>query len=142
MVAKREVEMAKHAEGNFRDEANEWEEKTTAEFEGGLKITQTTSKQYLAGDMDAVGTVNYVTFYHADGTCTYVGITHLEATLDGKKGAFVVRSTGRWEVDTARESWAILPGTGTGELAGIKGEGGFAMKHGASGKWTLDYDFE
>jgi hypothetical protein len=134
--------MAKHAEGNFRDEANEWNEKTTAEFGEGVKLTQTTSKQYLAGDADAVGTVNYVTFYHPDGTCTYVGLTHFEATLDGKKGTFVVRSTGRWEVDTARESWVIIPGTGTGELAGIKGEGGFVIKHGTPGSWTLDYDFE
>ena len=38
--------------------------------------------------------------------------------------------------------WSVIPGSGTAELAGLRGEGGFVAELGQSASITLDYWFE
>jgi hypothetical protein len=38
--------------------------------------------------------------------------------------------------------WFVVPGSGTGELAGLRGEGGFQAELGQHADVTLDYWFE
>ena len=39
-------------------------------------------------------------------------------------------------------TWFVIPGSGTGGLAGLRGEGGFAANLGQDAEVTLDYWFE
>jgi hypothetical protein len=38
--------------------------------------------------------------------------------------------------------WSVVPGSGTGDLAGLRGEGGFEGEFGKGSTGTLDYWFE
>ena len=44
-------------------------------------------------------------------------------------------------VDTTAE-YVVEPGSGTGDLAGLRGRGGMAAGHSASNAFPFDYDFE
>jgi Protein of unknown function (DUF3224) len=43
---------------------------------------------------------------------------------------------------TVSGDWFVVPGSGTGELAGLRGEGGFTAELGHRADITLDYWFE
>ncbi len=42
----------------------------------------------------------------------------------------------------SKATWFVVPGSGTGELAGLRGEGGFEGRFGTGSVGTLDYWFE
>jgi len=41
-----------------------------------------------------------------------------------------------------KATWFVVPGSGTGDLSGLRGEGGFAGGFGKGSDATLDYWFE
>jgi hypothetical protein len=41
-----------------------------------------------------------------------------------------------------KATWFVVPGSGTGDLSGIRGEGGFEGQFGKGSDATLDYWFE
>jgi hypothetical protein len=41
-----------------------------------------------------------------------------------------------------RATWEVTPGSGTGDLQGLRGEGGFEGAFGEGSRATLDYWFE
>jgi hypothetical protein len=46
------------------------------------------------------------------------------------------------EANVVKGDWFVVPGSGTGELAGLRGEGGFEAALGEHASITLDYWFE
>ena len=60
-------------------------------------------------------------FYRADGTSDYVTLMHITGTLDGRPGSFVLQGHGTYDGTTARAQSQVVPGSGTGELAGLNG---------------------
>jgi hypothetical protein len=41
-----------------------------------------------------------------------------------------------------KATWFVVPGSGTGDLSGLRGEGGFEGDFGKGSEGTLDYWFE
>ncbi|MGH8140558.1 MAG: DUF3224 domain-containing protein [Steroidobacteraceae bacterium] len=41
-----------------------------------------------------------------------------------------------------KAAWCVVPGSGTGDLSGLRGEGGFEGHVGKGSDGTLDYWFE
>jgi hypothetical protein len=60
-------------------------------------------------------------YYRPDGTSSYVTLMTLEGELDGRNGSFVLRGDGAYDGTTARGESTVVPGSGTGALAGIIG---------------------
>ena len=58
----------------------------------------------------------------------------------GKAGSFVLRRTGVFENGVAQESYVVIPGSGTGDLRGLRGEGASAVGHGTEHPLTLNYE--
>ncbi|HUL71923.1 MAG TPA: DUF3224 domain-containing protein [Vicinamibacterales bacterium] len=46
-----------------------------------------------------------------------------------------------FEAGQAKESYTVVPGTSTGELHGLRGEGRTAVGHGMEHPFTLEYEF-
>ena len=44
--------------------------------------------------------------------------------------------------DLVSGDWFVIPGSGTGELSGLRGEGGFRANLGESAQVHLDYWFD
>jgi hypothetical protein len=60
-------------------------------------------------------------FYRADGTSSYVTLMQVNATFDGRTGSFVLQGTGGYDGTSASSQSTVIPGSGTGELAGLTG---------------------
>jgi hypothetical protein len=55
------------------------------------------------------------------GEATYVALESFEGTLDGKSGGFALAHSGEMDAGSEALRIGIVPGSGTGELAGIRG---------------------
>jgi hypothetical protein len=62
--------------------------------------------------------------------------------IEGRRGSFLLQDAGTLEGNTVRGDWFVVPGSGTGELTGLRGEGAFQAELGQPAAITLDYWFE
>jgi hypothetical protein len=64
--------------------------------------------------------------------------------VGGRRGSFVLQSSGTYADNTARVTWFVVPGSGTDELAGLSGQGGYTSGHEdyPNVPYTLEYEFE
>ena len=98
-----------------------WDEKPYREFSDGGKLTRADVLLSGPGDGLTSATFEALMFYRADGTSDYVTLMHITGTLDGRPGSFVLQGHGTYDGTTARAQSQVVPGSGTGELAGLNG---------------------
>ena len=55
------------------------------------------------------------------GDAGYVALEVLDASIDGRRGTLVLQQSGTMTGGDAELTYRIVPGSGTGELAGITG---------------------
>ena len=69
----------------------------------------------------------------------YVAVELVTGALEGRSGSFVLQHSGVVDGADSRAAGLVLPGTATGELAGLRGT--FELTHEESGALlTLDYE--
>lgn len=117
-----------------------WDEKTYSEGQGLPKLTRASVTKTYTGDIAGEGHVEYVMMYRSDGSAAFVGLERFVGRLAGKTGSFVLRRVGVFEGGLAKEEYSVIPGSATGELQGLLGEGSSAVGHGMEHPFTLDYD--
>ncbi len=78
--------------------------------------------------------------YRSDGSATFVGLERVVGRIAGKPGSFVLQRTGVFENGQAKESYSVIPGSTTGELRGLLGDGVSAVGHGTEHPFTLNYE--
>ena len=62
--------------------------------------------------------------------------------LRGRQGTFVLQGSEIVENGKIKATWFVVPGSGTGDLSGLRGEGGFEGQFGKDSDGTLEYWFE
>lgn len=62
--------------------------------------------------------------------------------LGGRQGTFVLQGSEIVENGKIEAPWFVVPGSGTGNCSGLRGEGGFEADFGKGSDATLDYWFE
>ncbi len=132
--------MSVHANAKFQMKS--WDEKPYDEIEGGPKLTRATVAKSCSGDIEGDGTVEYLMIHREDGSASFVGLERVIGSIGDRRGSFVLEHKGTFEGGTAKATWSVVPGSGTGDLSGLRGEGGFASAHADEYAITLDYDFE
>lgn len=130
--------MTERAEGTFQ--LTGWDEQTYQELAGGAKLTRAHIAQDFSGSMAAKGDSESLMCYREDGTASFTGLTRLVGQLNGRPGSFVVQADGTYDGSAARTRWVVIPGSGTDELRGLRGEGSAVAPGGPSGSFSLDYD--
>ena len=123
-------------------EVRTWDEKPYNETDGGPKLTRASVTKSFRGDIEGEGTLEYLMFYPGDGSATFVGLERVAGRIGERSGSFVLQHSGTFEGGTAKATWSVVPGSGTGDLRGLRGKGGFASAHQQRYPITLDYDFE
>lgn len=123
-----------------RFEIKSWKETPYSEGEGLPKLTRASVAKTYAGDLDGEGQVEYLMMYRSDGSATFVGLERIAARLAGKSGSFVLQRTGSFENGQAKETYAVIAGSATGELLGLRGDGASAVGHGMEHPFTLGYE--
>ena len=105
--------------------------------EGGGKLTRATVELAFSGAIDGVAVVAWLMAYRADGTAHFVGLARVRGSLDGRPGSFVLENTGEFDGMVAKGEWSVVQGSGTGDLQGLTGTGGFEA--GQEATYTLKY---
>lgn len=122
-------------------EVKGWDEKPYSEVEGGAKFTRASVTKTFHGDIEGEGTLEYLMFYPGDGTATFIGLERVVGRMGARSGSFVLQHSGTDDGGTASITLSIVPGSGTGDLRGITGQGSSIASRNEPGfPMTLDYN--
>ena len=132
--------MRKTAKARFK--ITNWNEEPYSAGTGIPKLTSASVTKTLTGDIDGEGHVEYLMAYVAEDNASLVGMERVTGTLAGKSGTFVLRRTGVYENGEAKETYTVVPGSATGELQGLKGEGKTSVGHGMEFPFELSYELD
>ncbi|MDQ6772042.1 MAG: DUF3224 domain-containing protein [Candidatus Dormibacteraeota bacterium] len=132
--------MATQATG--RIDVKTWEETPYGEVEGGPKLVRVAVTETFSGDIVADGEVTFLQVVRGDGSASFVGVERVTGRLGDRSGSFVLQDQGNLEGGAVKGTWFVVPGSGTAELVGLRGEGGFEATLGQSAAIRLDYWFE
>ena len=118
-----------------------WNETAHDETAGEHKLTAVHARNRYSGDWEGESSLHLLMVYVGDQAVHYTGLERVTGSLGGRRGSFVLKHEGIFEDGLAKTAWTVVPGSGTGELAGLSGTGGFASGHAEESPVTLDYDF-
>jgi hypothetical protein len=99
-------------------------------------------EETFTGDIEADSPVRALQRPREDGSATQVSLQRVRGTLGGRRGTFVLQGSQLVERGKITATWFVVPGSGTDELTGLRGEGGFVGEFGKGSEGTLDYWFE
>ena len=125
---------------NARFAIKSWDEKPCSEGPDQPRLTRASVTKTYTGDIEGDGMVEYLMMYRGDGSATFVGLERVVGRVGGKTGTFVLQRTGVFESGQAKESYSVIPGSATGELLGLAGDGRSAVGHGMEHPFTLSYE--
>ena len=91
-------------------------------FEGALEATSR-GEMLATRDGDAGG---------------YVAIERVTGTLDGRRGSFVLQHSSTMDADGQHQHVQVAPGSGTGDLAGLRGRMSISILDGRHA-YAFDY---
>jgi hypothetical protein len=96
----------------------------------------------FAGDIDGESKVWALQVQRDDKSTSLVSMQRFRGKLAGRQGTFVLQGSEIVENGKIKATWFVVPGSGTGDLFGLRGEGGFEGSFGKGSDGTLDYWFE
>jgi hypothetical protein len=116
-----------------------WDEKPYAEIDGERKLTRTHATFVYEGDIEGEGSVEYLMAYSPNGLGNFVGLERIVGRVGGRPGSFVVQHTGTFDPQSVTTQWQIVPGSGTGELEGLRGGGEVVLA--GHGPYPITFDY-
>lgn len=96
----------------------------------------------FTGDIEGEGTARVIQAARKDGSATFAGIERVRGSIAGRKGTFLLQVSGTVVGKEMHAEWFVVPRSGTGELTGFRGDGGFTAQLGQHGTVWLDHFFE
>lgn len=130
----------KHAKG--RIDVNTYEPTPYDENEEGPDLVEIHVSETFSGDIEGDGVVRFLQAVREDGSASFVGIERVSGQIGERKGSFLLQDAGTLVDNIVKGEWFVIPGSGTDELEGLMGEGGFTAQVGDHASITLDYWFE
>jgi hypothetical protein len=129
-----------HATG--RIDVKTYEPQPYEEADEGPNLVEIHVSETFSGDIDGEGVARFLQAVRKDGSASFVRIERVTGSIGGRTGSFLLQDAGTLEGNTVKGGWFVIPGSGTGELSGLRGEGGFTAELGQHASITLDYWFE
>jgi len=138
-----------HAIGQSRERA-EAKAKITVQSSEAKPYDQTASpvlmeislSETFTGDIDGDSPVRALQVLRDDHSASLVSVQRFRGKLCGRQGTFVLQGQEIVENGKITATWFVVPGSGTGGLSGLRGEGGFEGDFGKRSDATLNYWFE
>ena len=130
-----------HATGSF--EWKDYREQPYSESDQGLKLTCSSVTNNYFGDMEGTGTQEYLTVYRDGRPISVTGLEHFVGRVGNHLGSFVLQGSATMEGAVLKATWFVVPGSGTGDLTKVRGEGSYVYKHGEpQTPFRFDYDID
>jgi hypothetical protein len=131
--------MSTRATANF--EMTSWDEKPYDEIDGQPRLARASVANTYRGDIEGQGKVEYLMLYRDDSSASFVGLERISGRLGGRSGSFVLQHSGTYEGGTTTATSSVVPGSGSGDLHNLRGQGSFVSQYGQLAPVTLDYEF-
>ena len=105
----------------------------------GAEVSRVHISRTFSGDLEGESVAELL-IAKSEAGGGYGGHDRVTGSLQGKTGGFVFQHTGLMGPDGVTNTGTIGPGTGTGELAGIAGEGTMLADEAGNHTLTLTYE--
>jgi len=99
-------------------------------------------EETFTGDMSGESPVRALQVKGTDRSASMVSMQRFRGTLGGRQGTFVLQGSEVIQHGKIKATWFVVPGSGTGDLTGLRGEGGFEGEFGKGSDASLSYWFE
>ena len=133
--SQKEALVTAHATGPFDVKVTPQDDKSAEPQLGRFTV----DKQYH-GDLEGTGKGQMLTAgTDVKGSGAYVAIEKVSGTLKGRTGTFVLQHSGTMSHNTFQLTIAVVPDSGTGQLAGIMGKMNITIA--ADGKHSYDFEY-
>jgi len=120
-----------------------WNEQPYHETQEGQKLARASVTNRFSGAVEGDGTLEYLLHYGEGSAVSYIGLERVTGRIGDKAGSFVLQHSGTFEDGRAKGTWFVMPGSGTGDLRSLRGEGSFVAElHQKDVPYTLNYRFE
>ena len=136
------TEAATRTRANALITVHKYEPASYDEHAEGLVLTRIHVEESFSGDIAGDGAVEFLQAAHADGSASFVGIERVSGRVADREGTFLLQDAGTVDGNVVSGDWFVIPNSGTGELSGLRGVGGFRASLGESAQVYLDYWFE
>ena len=109
--------------------------------EGAVRHYRARIEKTFRGDIEGRGSVEMLAARSDEGA-GYVAIEHISGTVNGRSGGFSLLHIGTMAGAERWARWPVVPGSGTGELRTIRGEGRIDIDAAGGHTFTLDYELD
>jgi hypothetical protein len=116
-----------------------YEEVPYSEIPGGPTLAKGHFVFTYQGDIQGEGVYEELKIYYAENQATMYGLQRVIARVGGKFGSFVLEHQGQFENGIVTCIMIVVPGSGTGELKGIRGQVQFQSAHAQEFPISLAY---
>lgn len=99
-------------------------------------------EESFSGDISGDGIVEFLQAARANGSASFVGIERVTGTVGGRAGTFLLQDAGTVQDNIVSGGWFVIPGSGTGGLAGLRGSGTSVATSTPPGTFTFDYELD
>jgi hypothetical protein len=107
----------------------------------GARLMRGRVTKSYRGDLEGNATAELLLAQTADGPGAYAAQERFTGALHGRRGSFVTQyGAVSGNGHGAETTWTVVPGSGTGELAGIRGHGNLVVRPDGRREFCLDYD--
>jgi len=120
-------------------ESTSFEQDTPREHPGAMGHQATRFQKTFQGDIEGHGSIEMLGA-RSDRGGGYVAIEHITGTVQGVEGGFSLLHIGTMEGDEVWTKLPIVPSSGSGGLASIRGEGKIDVDDAGVHTLTLDYE--
>ena len=96
----------------------------------------------FAGDIEGESAVRALQIKRDESRASMISLQRVSGKLNGRQGTFVLTGQENVEDGKIKATWFVVSGSGTGELSGLRGQGGFEGDFGKGSEGTLEYWFE
>jgi hypothetical protein len=88
-------------------------------------LTEIRLSEKFSGDLDGESPARALEVLCDDKSASMVSMQRFRGKLGGRQGTFVLQGSETVENGKIKGTWFVVPGSGTGDLAGLCGEGDF-----------------
>ena len=129
--------MSQRATASF--DITTWDEQAYDERDG-IRLSRTRVVKVFRGEIEGESTAELLMAVAGEDSAAYVGMERVTGLVNGRSGSFVYLHTATAAGGTQSATWAVVAGSGTGELAGISGQLRIDNLPDAGHVLTLDYE--
>jgi hypothetical protein len=120
-----------------------WEEKIVSGSENGPRVAYAHASMAYEGVIEGESVCDLLLYYAGEGydsgSTTSPSLERVDGKVDGREGTFIVRHEFTFDAQGITSTFSVVPGSGTGALAGLAGTGTVG---GAMGEEKMGYTFE